>query len=93
MKTIVEPKEYIVRLWGKQSIQDQTIYRLMKYLLRYDSEDGVLLHNVITGHIVLLTENEGKALEALPAKASSVMKEMIENQDKLNKNSKSTTLI
>lgn len=79
MKTIVVPKEYIVRLWGKQSIQDQTIYRLMKYLLRYDSEDGVLLHNVITGHIVLLTENEGKALEALPAKASSVMKEMIEN--------------
>lgn len=79
MKTIVEPKEYIVRLWGKQSIQEQTSYRLLKYHFRCDSEDGILLHNTITGHIVLLSDEEGKVLEKLPSKPTSAMKEMIEN--------------
>lgn len=79
MKTIVEPKKNISSLWGKQRIREDTIYRLMRYVLRVDFEDKVLLHNVVTGQLVLLTGQEADLLSSLPSKPSELARELIIN--------------
>lgn len=78
MKTIVEPKEYVDKLWGKQRIRSDATYRMMRYVLRQDCNDGVLLHNTITGQLVILDHEEAKVLEALPKQYDSVMKQLVE---------------
>ena len=79
MKTIIEGKESVCKLLGKQRLKSGTQYRLMKYLLRAECEDGVLLHNVITGQLVLLSLEEAQALEKLPAELTEIMTELIED--------------
>lgn len=65
MTTIVEGKNSIVKLLGKQRLRN-TEYRLIKYVLREDCENGILLHNVITGKLVLLNKEEAAFVEKLP---------------------------
>lgn len=76
MKTILEAKERIAQLWGHPKPKD-TNYRLMKYLLQCEVEDGVLLHNCVTGHLVLLTSEEAKLLQSLPSGPTETMQELI----------------
>lgn len=66
MKTIVKPKEHISNLWGKQRINETEEYRLMHYVLRVDHDGKVLLHNVVTGQLVELEQDEAEVLEKLP---------------------------
>ena len=73
MITIAEPKELIDKLWGKQKIREDDTYRLMRYVLRVDHEDKVLLHNVVTGRLVVLEREEAEALETLPAAYNPTM--------------------
>lgn len=63
MKVIVEPKQSIIKLWGKQSIKQNKAYRLMRYVLRVNYKDQILLHNVVTGQLVILNQDEVKALD------------------------------
>ena len=77
MITIAEPKELIDKLWGKQKIREDDTYRLMRYVLRVDHEDKVLLHNVVTGRLVVLEREEAEALETLPAAYSPVMEQLV----------------
>lgn len=77
MKTIVEPKEHIDKLWGKQKVREGETYRLMRYVLRVEHEDKVLLHNVVTGHFVVLDREEAEALEILPAVYSPAMEQLV----------------
>ena len=77
MKTIVEPKEHIVKLWGKQRVHEKARYRLMHYVLRVDHGDTVLLHNVVTGQLIALTREESQLLEKLPTDYSSEVKQLI----------------
>ena len=65
VQTISEAKDKVAKLWGKPKAKD-TEYRLMKYHLRCDTEDGVLLHNVMTGELVLLDRDEVALLNELP---------------------------
>lgn len=76
MRTIVEPKEYIDKLWGKQRIREAATYRLMKYVLRVDHDGMVLLHNVVTGRLVVLDELETVAVDMLPKSYSSEMEQL-----------------
>lgn len=76
MKTILEAKEKIAQLWGHPKPKD-TNYRLMKYLLQSEVEDGILLHNCVTGHLVLLTSEEAELLHALPSEPTESMRELI----------------
>ncbi len=76
MKTILAAKDNIVKLWGRPQPKD-TDYRLMKYLLRVEVEDGILLHNVVTGHLIHLTPEEAKALDHLPSRLTASMQELI----------------
>lgn len=78
MKVIVDGKPLIVRLFGRQKIKDAE-YRLMNYVLINHCEDGTLMHNSITGMLVLLSEEEERLLNTLPAMRSEAMSELIEN--------------
>ena len=77
MKTIVEPREYIDKLWGKQHIRDGITYRMMWYVLRTDYDGKVLLHNAVTGRLVLLEQNEVYSVEKLPNKYDPAVEQLI----------------
>ncbi len=76
MKTILAAKENITQLWGFPKPKD-TVYRLMKYLLRIEVDDGLLLHNNVTGKMILLTKSEAEELLKLPEKPTELMRELI----------------
>lgn len=78
MKTILEPSENVIKLWGKQRVKDQVTYRLLKYLIRCEVEEGILLHNVVTRQLILLSKEEESLLQDLPAKPTEPMRELIE---------------
>lgn len=73
----MEPKEYIDKLWGKQRIRDGDIYRMMRYVFRVDHDGKVLLHNVVTGQLVVLDQGEADAVEKLPQKYGPVMEKLV----------------
>lgn len=77
MQTIVEPKQHIDKLWGKQRVKEEKFFRLMKYVLRVDHDGKVLLHNVVTGRLVVLDQDETEMLEQLPAAYSPVMEQLV----------------
>lgn len=77
MITIVEPKEHIVKLLGMQKIKENETYRLMRYVLRVDHDEKVLLHNVVTGQLVVLTKDEASILEELPVSFNQVIRELM----------------
>ena len=77
MISIVNPKDSITRLWGKQSASKASNYRLMKYVLRTDYNGKVLMHNVITGQLVVLDASEVDVLCTLPAAYSASMDQLI----------------
>ena len=77
MITIVEPKEAIAKLWGKQKVRESDTYRLMRYVLRVDHEGKVLLHNVVTGQLVVLSEEEARALDQLPSAYTPTMEQLV----------------
>ncbi len=76
MKTILPAKEFVTRLWGRPKPKD-TVYRLMRYLLRIDVDDGLLLHNTVTGQLIHLTEKEKDLLSTLPGKPAEIIRELI----------------
>ncbi len=76
MKTIIAAKENITKLWGFPKPKDK-VYRLMKYLLRIEVDDGLLLQNNVTGKLILLTKSEAEELDKLPAKPTEQMQELI----------------
>lgn len=78
MRTILEAKKSIADLWGYPVPKD-TRYRLMKYLLRVEVDDGILLHNVVTRHLIYLTRDEAEVLSNLPLVPSEPIKDLIAN--------------
>lgn len=79
MNTIVEAKESISNLWGKQVIKEQARYRLLKYLLQINEEDQVLLYNVITGKFVVLNEDEAAIIKDLPSVYNPKMEALVKD--------------
>ena len=77
MITIVEPKEYVVKLWGKQEIKHEATYRLMRYVLKVEYENNLLLHNVVTGQLVFLERDEADEVKKLPKGYSSIMDTLV----------------
>ena len=76
MKTIVEANSLIKKVWGTPKPKE-TEYRLIRYHLRTDCDKGELLHNIVTGEMVLLDQRDSKLLRRLPAKLSEDMSELI----------------
>ena len=79
MITIVESQKHISDLWGIQAAIHDEIYRLMNYVYRVDHDGKVLLHNTVTGKLVVLTQKEAEKLDELPAIYSPVIEDMINN--------------
>lgn len=77
MKTIVSPRERVAKVWGKQKIHPESAYRLMKYTIRADAEEGVLLHNVVTGEMVLLSQEEARCLTGSPVAYTPILDDLI----------------
>lgn len=77
MKAVVEPKKYIDQLWGKQQIKKGGVYRLLYYVLRMDYRGEVLLHNVVTGGLVVLDQEEAKLIDRLPLAYCPEMKSLV----------------
>ena len=77
MRTIVKPKAFIDKMWGKQHIRDEIIYRMMWYVLRIDHDGKVLLHNVVTGQLVVLEQSEADMVEKLPHKYVPAMEQLV----------------
>lgn len=77
MQTIVRPRPLVDKLWGKQRVKEDKSFRLMKYVLRVDHEGQVLLHNVITGQLVVVDQEERKVLDKLPTAFSLVMEQLV----------------
>lgn len=78
MTTIVEGKAEVTKILGKQRLKDTT-YRLMKYTLCTSCEDGILLHNAITGQMVLLNSEESSILNRLPVVYTESLASLIED--------------
>ena len=77
MITIVEPKKHIADLWGQQRVKQEATFRQMRYVLRVDHEGKVLLHNVVTGQLVVLSPEEAEEIQALPSPYTPAMEELI----------------
>ena len=78
MIEVVEPKKHIAALWSKQEIRDDETFRMMRYVMRVESGDKVLLHNVVTGQLAVLDQEEAAAIEKLPASYSPAMAQLAE---------------
>ncbi len=78
MKTIVEPKRNISTLWGKQTVRNEGTYRMMRYVLQTECEDKVLLHNVVTGQLAVLDQDEANLIKQLPVKYCNKLDHLIE---------------
>lgn len=77
MRTILEPRKNVMLLW-RQAKPAQTKYRRMKYLLDAETQDGLLLYNVVTSGLVLLDKREAELVKSLPLEYSSEMDGLIE---------------
>lgn len=78
MWTIKSGKPNVLKLLGKQSIKS-TEYRLMKYVLLSKCEEGILLHNSITGKLVLLDCNESLYLEKMYSDDGQIERQLIQD--------------
>lgn len=76
MKIIKEPKKNIALLW-RRPLPKHTVYRPMKYLLTAETEDGLLLYNIVTSEMVLLDDCERKVFDSLPTVHTAEMDELI----------------
>ena len=73
MRTIVSGRSDILKLWGTHSGQ-KTPLRRMRYTVCSECDEGLLVHNVITGELILLQGREMKAMQddfVLPDESSA----------------------
>ena len=75
--TLAEPQQRVVKLWGRQAAKPGETYRLMKYVLRVEHEGHTALHNVMTGQLVLLNDDEIRLVDSLPAAYSADMEALV----------------
>jgi len=67
-----------MKIWGEQKIKTAN-YRLIRYHLRAECDDGILLYNVVTGELILLNQEEAHALESLDHPSGDVLGPLIKH--------------
>lgn len=78
MRTVAEAKLRLDQLWKAPAAREGETFRLMRYVIRFDHNGMVLLHNVVTGQLILLDQNEAELLKKLPCAYSTVMNALID---------------
>jgi len=86
MKTVIEPKQQITLLWSKPENRYGKAFRMMRYVVRVDHNDRVLLLNVVTGHLVVLDQDEAKVLATLPAIYNTAMEHLVDEHFLVHEN-------
>ena len=86
MVSITQPKQNIMSLWRNQGIDKNESYRLMRYVLQDNYKGEMLLHNVVTGELVILNTDERELLDQLPAKYDPIMDSLIRAGILVNEN-------
>jgi len=76
MRIITEGREACVKFWRTSNIPDVP-YRLMKFTVIEDCQEGTLLLNTVTGELILLNDTELDFLSALPAFPKDEISELI----------------
>lgn len=79
MKIISEPKKTIIKYWESKTIKE-TDYRLIRFHVRAQCEEGILLLNTVTGELVLLSKEEEAFINHLPAKPSKEVEDLIKHR-------------
>ena len=79
MRVIAKGDSNVIKLLGKQKVKPDFPYRLMRYTLRQECDKGLLLHNVITGKLILLDSAGAKRLDSLPGAFTDDLSELIED--------------
>lgn len=79
MRIIAKGDSNVIKLLGRQKVKPDLPYRLMRYTLRQECDKGLLLHNVITGKLILLDSAEAKRLDSLPGALTDDLSELIED--------------
>jgi radical SAM protein with 4Fe4S-binding SPASM domain len=77
MRTIAGPQQFIAALWDAPKIYDGIAFRLMRYVLRFECEGKKLLHNVVTGQLVVLEQNEADLVGELPRQYCPAMEPLV----------------
>ena len=77
MQTVCEPKAHIKKFWREAAIRKECSYRLLRYTMRVEHNGEVLLHNLVTGQLVVLSEEEDAILRGLPAPYQPLMDDLI----------------
>ena len=77
MRILMEGDKKILSLMRKRRFYD-TEYRLMKYVLRVDTESGSWLLNTVTGQLISLSLEEAARLAELPSKKADWMMPLLD---------------
>lgn len=67
MRVIQEPHKAISDVWGRPGRKEDVVYRLFRYILTKEVEEGKLLYNTVTGALILLEKSDGLDIDSLPA--------------------------
>ncbi len=78
MKIVNQGILNICTVLGKQEFRD-TKYRLMKYLLSTECDEGLILQNTITGQMVLLNKEEAEVIKKKPISIKNNLISLIED--------------
>ena len=79
MLQIYEPHEATVKLLGEQKVCYDKQYRRLNYLLDYEVSEGLLIYNVLTRHLILLSNDERSFVENPTDVNNSISAELIKN--------------
>lgn len=77
MKTIINPKSIVIKMLGKQKIQDKQ-YRLLRFVLETKCEDGWLLYNLVTGELILVNEEERELIRNIQEPLHQILNIFVE---------------
>ena len=64
MRIVAEGSRQILLLWGKARPAD-TRYRLIRYLVKDEREEGTALLHTVTGELILLSGQEKELLRTV----------------------------
>ena len=78
MKSIVNPKIMVNSFWSIPE-KEETAFRIMRYVIRIDYKERALLHNVVTGQLVEIDNDEKLVIDSLPTLYSEKMDALIDN--------------
>ena len=79
MKVISEAKKTIMTYWGHSALKSVK-YRLIRFHVRAQCNEGTLLLNTVTGELVLLSSEENEYISCLPANSSKVAEDLIKHR-------------